>query len=188
MESLSATKTKGSSSDSGSSSESSSSDSEDSEATKQKKKGHSGKEGKKSHHQALPPGMPQPHIAPLPQVQVMQPTLASIKQQQQQQQPQHPSPMAYMPPQPVAALESSQLLENTFDSLHNFGQPLMHLSHHANDASSPAGPPPPHLGAPQPGNTVSPETHPFLNQHAILPSPGKLQRGFARLQNGPRSC
>lgn len=141
-------------------------------ASKQKKKGHAGKEGKKSHHQALVPGMPQPHIAPLPQAPVMQQPMASLKQQQQQQ-PQHPSPMAYMPPQqPVAALESSQLLENTFDSLHNFGPPLMHLSHHASDSSSPAGPPP-HLGAPQPGSTVSPETHPFLNQHAILPSPGK---------------
>lgn len=128
-------------------------------ASKQKKKGLSGKEGKKPHH------LPLPHIAPLPLAQVLQPT-AQLKLQQ----PQHPSPVAYVPP-PVAALESSQLLENTFDSLPNFGPPLMHLSHHASESSSPAGPPP-HLGAPQSGGSVSPETHRFLNQHAILPPPG----------------
>ncbi|XP_007229120.3 bromodomain-containing protein 4 isoform X1 [Astyanax mexicanus] len=163
MEAMTAAKTKGSSSDSGSSSESSSSDSEDSEsgmASKPKKRGHATKEGKKSQHQAMPPGMPQPQVHLQPQAPAHQPT-AQIKQQ-----PQHPSPATYMAP-PVTALESSQLLENTFDSLPHFGQPLMHLSHN-NDSSSPA---PPHLNAHPAGGPGSPETHPFLNQHPILTSP-----------------
>ncbi|XP_036423380.1 bromodomain-containing protein 4 isoform X2 [Colossoma macropomum] len=167
MEAMTAAKTKGSSSDSGSSSESSTSDSEDSEsgmASKPKKRGHSTKEGKKSHHPMMAPGMPQPQVPLQPQAPVLQPT-AQLKQQQQQQQ--HPSPATYMAPS-VTALESSQLLENTFDSLPHFGQPLMHLSHHANDSSSPA---PPHLSAHPAGGPGSPETHPFLNQHPILPSP-----------------
>uniref|UniRef100_A0A8C1SIU5 Bromodomain containing 4 n=1 Tax=Cyprinus carpio TaxID=7962 RepID=A0A8C1SIU5_CYPCA len=162
MEAVSAAKTKGSSSDSGSSSESSSSESEDSEtgmASKLKKRGRG--EGKKAHHQAVAPGMPQPQVPHQPQTPALQPS-AQLKLQQQ-----HPSPAAYMPP-PVTALEPSQLLENPFDPLAHFVQPLMHLSHHANDSPSPA---PPHLNAHPPGGPVSPETHPFLNQHPILPSP-----------------
>ncbi|XP_060798545.1 bromodomain-containing protein 4 isoform X3 [Neoarius graeffei] len=173
METMSV-KPKGSSSDSGSSSESSSSDSEDSEsgmATKLKKRGHSAKEGKKGHHPVMAPNMVQPQVPLQPQAPVLQPT-AQLKQQQQpqpppQQQQQHPSPAAYMAP-PVTALESSQLLENTFDSLPHFGQPLMHMSHHANDSSSPA---PPHLNAHTASGPGSPDTHPFLNQHPILQSP-----------------
>ncbi|KAI4822857.1 hypothetical protein KUCAC02_008382, partial [Chaenocephalus aceratus] len=66
------------------------------------------------------------------------------------------------------ALESSQLLETSFESLPPFGQPLMHLSHHqGNSQSSPAAP---HLNAHSAG-PVSPETHPFLNQHPVLTSP-----------------
>lgn len=87
-------------------------------------------------------------------------------QQQQQQQHQPPSAVFIVPP--VAALESSQLLETSFESLPPFGQPLMHLPHHAGNTS----PAPPHLNAHSAG-PVSPETHPFLNQHPILPSPGK---------------
>ncbi|XP_073799312.1 bromodomain-containing protein 4 isoform X2 [Danio rerio] len=159
MEAISAVKTKGTSSDSGSSSESSSSESEDSEtgmASKPKKRGRG--EGKKAHHQTTAPGMPLPQVPLQPQTPALQPSI-----QLKQQQPQHPSPAAYMPP-PVTALEPSQLLENPFDPLAHF----MHLPHHANDSSSPA---PPHLNAHPPGGPVSPETHPFLNQHPILPSP-----------------
>lgn len=129
-------------------------------ASKSKKRGRG--EGKKSHHQAMAPGMLQPQISHQSQTPVLQPT-AQLKQQQ------HPSPAAYMAP-PVTALEPSQLLENPFDPLAHFSQPLMHLSHHANDSSSPA---PPHLNAHPQAGPVSPETHPFLNQHPILPSPGK---------------
>ncbi|TTL72960.1 Bromodomain-containing protein 4 [Bagarius yarrelli] len=166
METMSA-KAKGSSSDSGSSSESSSSDSEDSEsglASKLKKRGHSAKEGKKDHHPVIAPGIVQPQMPLQPQAPVLQPT------DQLKQQTQHPSPAAYMAP-PVTALESSQLLENTFDSLPNFVQPLMHMPHHAaNDSSSPA---PPHLNAHTASGPGSPDTHPFLNQHPILQSPGR---------------
>ncbi|XP_051994884.1 bromodomain-containing protein 4 isoform X2 [Xyrauchen texanus] len=161
MEAMNAAKTKGSSSESGSSSQSSSSESEDSEtgiASKLKKRVRG--EGKKAHHQVMAPGMPQPQIPHQPQTAALQPTI-QLKQQQ------HPSPAAYIAP-PVTALEPSQLLENPFDPLSHFGQPLMHLSHHANDSSSPA---PPHLNAHPPGGPVSPDTHPFLNQHHILPSP-----------------
>ncbi|XP_066530305.1 bromodomain-containing protein 4 isoform X3 [Hoplias malabaricus] len=175
MEAMSAAKTKGSSSDSGSSSESSTSDSEESEsgkiispnvirlASKPKKRGHATKEGKKPHHPMMVPGMPQPQATLQPQAPMLQPTV-HLKQQQLLQ-PQHPSPATYMPPS-VTALESSQLLENTFDSLPPFVPPIMHLSHHTNDSSSPA---PPHLNAHPAGGPGSPETHPFLNQH--LPTP-----------------
>ncbi|XP_076866111.1 bromodomain-containing protein 4 isoform X2 [Brachyhypopomus gauderio] len=160
MEAMSAAKTKGSSSDSGSSSESSTSDSEDSDsgmASKPKKRGHSAKDVKKPHHQVMAVGVPSVP-APLPP-----PQQASV----QVKQPPHPPPAAYVPPA-VAPLESSQLLENTFDSLPHFNQPLMHLSHHANDSSSPA---PPQLNAHPAGGPGSPEPHPFLNQHPILTSP-----------------
>lgn len=191
-------KQKGSSSDSGSSSESSSSDSEDSEtgkddeipspqsrsswpllgfdydravdllfnsgmAPKLKKRGHAAKEGKKGHHPVIAPSMVQPQMPLQPQAPVLQPTV-QLKQQQQH----NPSPAAYMAPV-VTALESSQLLENTFDSLPHFGQPVMHMPHHANDSSSPA---PPHLNAHTASGSGSPDTHPFLNQHPILQSPG----------------
>lgn len=136
----------------------------------QKKKGQSMKEGKKTqlHNQNL---LPQTGLHPQPAV--LQPN-SQLKQHQQQQQQQHQqqqhqlSPAGFNVP-PVAALESSQVLETSFDSLPSFGQPLMHLTHHTGNSSSPA---PPHLNT-HPAGPVSPETHPFLNQHAILPSPGK---------------
>ncbi|XP_035510412.1 bromodomain-containing protein 4 [Morone saxatilis] len=148
----------------GSSSESSGS-STDSEADgtgiikQQKKKGPSVKEGKKTHL----------HIQSGPPQAVLHSQAAGIQsssQLKQQQQQQQPSPTGFIVP-PVAALESSQLLETSFESLPPFGQPLMHLSHHTGNSSSPA---PPHLNAHSAG-PVSPETHPFLNQHPILPSP-----------------
>uniref|UniRef100_A0A674A4T3 Bromodomain containing 4 n=1 Tax=Salmo trutta TaxID=8032 RepID=A0A674A4T3_SALTR len=72
-------------------------------------------------------------------------------------------------PVTVTALESSQLLENTFDLLPHFSQqPLMHLSQH-HHSSSPAVPP--HLNVHSAAGPVSPETHPFLNQHPIHPNP-----------------
>lgn len=128
-----------------------------------KKRGHAAKEGKKGHHPVIAPGMVPPQMPLQPQAPVLQPTV-----QLKQPQPQHPSPATYMAP-PVTALESSQLLENTFDSLPHFGQPLMHMSHHANDSSSPA---PPHLNAHTASGPGSPDTHPFLNQHPNLQSPG----------------
>ncbi|XP_077591300.1 bromodomain-containing protein 4 isoform X2 [Stigmatopora nigra] len=148
----------------------------------QKKKLQSTKEGKKTH----------PHVQGAPSQATLHPHAAAafpppMKQhhhhhQQQQQHPHHQQapPVDYMAP-PVAALESSHMLENSFESLPSFGQPLMHLSHHqhqqhqqhhhhhhAGNSTSP--PPPPQLGVNPPG-PLSPETHPFLNQHPIIPSP-----------------
>ncbi|XP_072561285.1 bromodomain-containing protein 4 isoform X2 [Paramormyrops kingsleyae] len=149
MEAMSSMKTKtGSSSDSGSS-ESSSSDSEASDTgviSKQKKKSHSGKEGKKPHPQAMGAS------APPPMTPVVQPA-PPLKQ--------HPSPPAYVAPS-APALDPSQLLGGTFDSLPHFGQQLRHLPS-----------PPPHLNAHAPAGPASPlttEPHPFLNQH-ILTTP-----------------
>lgn len=128
----------------------------------QKKKGQSLKDTKKTqlHNQSgLPPtGLPSQPAG-----------LQSSSQLKQQQQQHQPSPAGFIVP-PVAALESSQLLETSFESLPPFGQPLMHLTHHTGNSSSPA---PPHLNT-HPAGPVSPETHPFLNQHPILPSPGKV--------------
>lgn len=127
----------------------------------QQKKGQSVKEGKKTH----------PHVQSGPiqtGLHSQAAGLQSSNQMKQHQQQHQPSPAGFLAP-PVAALESSQLLETSFESLPPFGQPLMHLSHHTGNSSSPA---PPHLNAHSAG-PVSPETHPFLNQHPILPSPGK---------------
>uniref|UniRef100_H3C9H8 Bromodomain containing 4 n=1 Tax=Tetraodon nigroviridis TaxID=99883 RepID=H3C9H8_TETNG len=92
---------------------------------------------------------------------------ASLQSNSQlKQQPHQPSSAGFIIP-PVAPLESSQLLESSFESLPSFGQPHMHLSHHTGSSGSPA---PPHLST-HPAGPVSPETHPFLNQQPILPSP-----------------
>ncbi|XP_041672775.1 bromodomain-containing protein 4 isoform X2 [Cheilinus undulatus] len=148
----------------GSSSESSGSSS-DSEAEgtgmikQQKKKSQSVKEGKKTHsHVQSGPAQTGLHSQAA--------GLQSSSQLKHLQQPHQPSPAGFIVP-PVAPLESSQLLETSFESLPPFGQPLMHLSHHTGNSSSPAQP---HLNAHSAG-PVSPETHPFLNQHPILPSP-----------------
>ncbi|KAI1886516.1 hypothetical protein AGOR_G00196560 [Albula goreensis] len=168
MEMMTAKMKAGSSSDSGSSSESSTSDSEDSEtgvAQKQKRKGHSGKEAKKQqqpqqnqvpgglNHQPMGVGGPQPLAPPMPQVPVVQPT-------QQLKQQRHPSPAPYVGP-PVSL--ESQLPGGGMDPLPHFGQPLMHLSHQHQEPSPPA---PPHLNAHPPI-----DTHSFLGQRGVLPSP-----------------
>ncbi|XP_038836646.1 bromodomain-containing protein 4-like isoform X5 [Salvelinus namaycush] len=176
MEAMTAAKIKASSSSDSDSSDSSSSDSDEEKGIppKQKqKKGHGTNEGKKPHlHHTMsgagplpqghphPQGHPYPHGHPHPQGPVLQPSI-HLKQQQHH----NPSPATYMAPPPVTvtALESSQLLENTFDLLPHFGQqPLMHLSQH-HHSSSPAVPP--HLNVHSVVGPVSPETHPFLNQH-----------------------
>ncbi|TNM96845.1 hypothetical protein fugu_015001 [Takifugu bimaculatus] len=122
-----------------------------------KKKSQAVKEGKKTHlHNQS--NVPQHGLHSQP---------ASLQANSQlKQQPHQPSPAGFIIP-PVAALESSQLLEASFESLPSFGQPHMHLPHHAGSSSPPA---PPHLNT-HPAGPVSPETHPFLNQQPILPSP-----------------
>ncbi|KAL0992630.1 hypothetical protein UPYG_G00095980 [Umbra pygmaea] len=182
MEAMTAAKTKTGSSSDSDSSDSSSSDSEEEMgmAPKQKqKKGQGTKDGKKSNvqhaisgagphplNQPLPQSLPHPQSQP--QTPVPQPSI-HLKSQQQHHNPSHLTYMA--PPPTVTALESSQLLENTFDSLPHFGQQqqLMHLSQQHHHPSSPAGPP--HLNADSAGGALSPETHPFLNQLPVLLNP-----------------
>lgn len=128
----------------------------------QKKKNQSAKEGKKMHC----------HVQTGPAQATHQSQAVGLQSSGQMKQQQHhhqPSPAGFMAP-PVATLESSQLLETSFDSLPPFGQPIMHMSHHTGNSSP--SPVPPHLNAHSAG-PVSPETHPFLNQHSVLPSPGK---------------
>ncbi|XP_013880121.1 bromodomain-containing protein 4 isoform X2 [Austrofundulus limnaeus] len=143
----------------GSSSESSGSSS-DSEAEltglikQRKKKSQSVKEGKKAH----PPVQAGSAQTGLPS-QTLGPQSGSQMKHQ-------PPPAGFVAPPPVAALESSHLLES-YDSLpFSSHQPIMHMPHHTGNAS----PIPPHLNAHSAG-PVSPETHPFLNQHPVLPSP-----------------
>ncbi|KAM7371787.1 hypothetical protein PAMP_008997 [Pampus punctatissimus] len=154
VESMATSKKTGSSSESSGSS--SDSDTEGTGIIKpQKKKGPSVKEGKKTH----------PHVQSGPVQIGLHPQAAGFQSSSHMKQHQ-PSPAGFMAP-PVTALESSQILETSFESLPPFGQPLMHLSHHTGNSSSP---PPPHLNAHSAG-PVSPETHPFLNQHPVLPPP-----------------
>ncbi|MEQ2209430.1 hypothetical protein XENOCAPTIV_030018 [Xenoophorus captivus] len=123
-----------------------------------KKKSQSMKEVKKTH----------PHVQTGSAQTVFQSqTVAPQASSQMKQQQHQPSPASFMAPPPVAALESSHLLES-YESLPPFSQPIMHMPHHTGNSS----PVPPHINA-HSAESVSPETHPFLNQHPVLPSPGK---------------
>lgn len=121
-----------------------------------KKKSQPVKEGKKTH----PPVQAGSAQTGLPS-QILGPQSSSQMKNQ-------PPPASFVAAPPVAALESSHLLES-YESLPPFSshQPIMHMPHHTGNSS----PAPPHLNA-HPAGPVSPETHPFLNQHPILPSPG----------------
>lgn len=98
-------------------------------------------------------------VAPQPQPQVLQ---------------SKPSFVAHPPVHvSVPALDSAQLLNSGFDPLAQFMNP------HPTEPSAEPGPAV--TGAPvvsgllnanAPGSQMPPETHPFLNQHPILPSPG----------------
>lgn len=126
-----------------------------------KKKSQFAKEGKKAHLHSQ---------SSAPQLGLHSHPASLQPNSQLKQQPRQPSPAGLILP-PVAPLESSQLLESSFESLPSFSQPHMHLSHHTGSSASPA---PPHLNTHPAGpGCVSPETHPFLNQQPILPSPGK---------------
>ncbi|XP_038143886.1 bromodomain-containing protein 4 isoform X1 [Cyprinodon tularosa] len=147
-------KTVSSSESSGSSSDS---DADGSGMIKQpKKKSQSVKEAKKT-HLVVQTGSAQVAFQSQP---VISQATSQMKQQQHQ-----PSPAGFMAPQPVAALESSHLLES-YDSLPPFSQSIMHMPHHTGNTS----PAPQNTNA-HSAESVSPETHPFLNQHPVLPSP-----------------
>ncbi|XP_047215679.1 bromodomain-containing protein 4-like isoform X1 [Girardinichthys multiradiatus] len=144
-------------SSSGSSGSSSDSEADGAGMIKQpKKKSQSMKEVKKTH----------PHVQKGSAQTVFQSQTVALQASSQMKQQQHqPSPASFMAPPPVAALESSHLLES-YESLPPFSQPIMHMPHHTGNSS----PVPPHINA-HSAESVSPETHPFLNQHPVLPSP-----------------
>lgn len=110
--------------------------------------------------QPLGSGMGPAASAPQPQPQLFQPK----------------PPFAPPPPVPVSvpSLDSSQLMTPGFDPLPHFmnshlTQPNTEASSAIPTASAPAAP---DLSATRPIQ-MPPETHPFLNQHPIIASPGK---------------
>ncbi|KAM4604470.1 bromodomain-containing protein 4-like isoform 2-T3 [Polymixia lowei] len=168
LEVASVTKMKTGSSTSGSSD--SSDDSEDSEnglvPKQQKKKTLSNKDTKRPHHPSLnsgagpvpPQPLPQPQSQPQPQVVQSKPPFA---------------PPAAVPVS-VPSLDSSQLLGSGFDPLAHFMTP--HLSQpntEPNPTISTAGAPAGSglLNTNTHTGQAPAETHPFLNQHPIIPSP-----------------
>lgn len=127
---------------------------------KQQKKTLSNKDTKRTHHQSLSSGAG-PVVAPQPQPQVVQ------------------SKPPFVPPPPVPvsvpSLDSSQLLGSGFDPLAHFMNPHLSQSNsEPNPTITAAGVPVPTglLNTNTPINQTPTETHPFLNQHPIIPSPG----------------
>lgn len=91
----------------------------------------------------------------------------------------------YVPPPPVhvpvPSLDSSQLLSSGFDPLAQFMNPHMTQSNtEPNPTITTVGAPvvPGLLNANTPTGQTPTETHPFLNQHPILPSPGVYTSGI----------
>ncbi|XP_078146896.1 bromodomain-containing protein 4-like isoform X3 [Centroberyx gerrardi] len=164
LEVTNVTKMKTGSSSSGSSD--SSDDSEDSEnglvPKQQKKKTLSNKETKRPHHPSLTIGAgpvpPQPQPPTQPQVVQSKP------------------PFVPPPPVPVSvpSLDSSQLLGSGFDPLAHFMTPHLSQSNtEPNPTISAAGAPVGSglLNTNTHTSQTPAETHPFLNQHPIIPSP-----------------
>ncbi|XP_076584478.1 bromodomain-containing protein 4-like isoform X2 [Chaetodon auriga] len=159
LESTNVMKIKTGSSSSDSSDSSDSEDSENGLVPKQQKKTSSNKDTKRSHQSlssAVGPVAPQPPIQP----QVVQ------------------SKPPFVPPPPVhvsvPSLDSSQLLSSGFDPLAQFMNP------HLTQSNSEPNPTITAVGttivsgllnANTPTGQTATETHPFLNQHPIIPSP-----------------
>ena len=107
----------------------------------------------------VPPQQPQPQIQP----QVVQ------------------SKPPFVPPPPVQTLDSSsQLMSSGFDPLAQFMNPhLTQPNTDPNPAVTTAAAPVVSglLNANTPTGQTPTETHPFLNQHPIIPSPGMCASG-----------
>ncbi|KAI3352525.1 hypothetical protein L3Q82_005472 [Scortum barcoo] len=163
LEMTNVTKMKTGSSSSDSSDSSDSEDSENGLVPKQQKKSSTNKDTKRPQHQSLGSGVgpvpPQPQIQP--QVVQSKPTFV----------PPPPVPV----PVPVPSLDSSQLLGSGFDPLAQFMNPHLTQSNTepnptitaATAANAVSG----LLNANTPTGQTPTETHPFLNQHPIIPSP-----------------
>ncbi|KAM7009261.1 LOW QUALITY PROTEIN: bromodomain-containing protein 4-like [Tautogolabrus adspersus] len=153
------TKVKTETSSSGSSDSSDSEDSENGLVPKQQKKNSINRDAKRPLHQALSSGaapvVPQPPIQP----QVVQ------------------AKPPFVPPPPVTVSVpslDSQLLGSGFDPLAHFMNPhLTQSNSEPNPNITPAAAPVPSrpLNANTPTGQTPTETHPFLNQHPIIPSP-----------------
>ncbi|KAM9856608.1 bromodomain-containing protein 4-like isoform 2-T2 [Aulostomus maculatus] len=163
LEMTNVTKMKTGSSSSGTSDSSDSEDSENGLVPKQQKKTLSNKDTKRPHHQSLGSvaGPVAPPLQPQSQPQVVQAKPPFV-----------PPP----PPVPVTvpALESSQLLGPGFDPLAHFMNPhLTQPNTEPNPTITTAGAPLTSglLNANTTSGQTPTETHPFLNQHPIIPSP-----------------
>uniref|UniRef100_A0A672ZT22 Bromodomain-containing protein 4-like n=1 Tax=Sphaeramia orbicularis TaxID=375764 RepID=A0A672ZT22_9TELE len=146
---------------SSSSDSSDSSDSEDSENGKTTLAS-TNKDTKKPHHQSISIGAGP--VAPQPQPQVVQSKPPFVP----------PPPVSIPVPVSVPSLDSSQLLGSGFDPLAHFMNPHLTQSNTESNptlttagASITSG----LLNAITANSQTATETHPFLNQHPIIPSP-----------------
>nr|XP_046228147.1 bromodomain-containing protein 4-like isoform X2 [Scatophagus argus] len=163
LETTNITKMKTGSSSSDSSDSSDSEDSENGLVPKQQKKISSNKDTKRPHQSlssVVSPVTPQPPIQPPIQPQVVQ------------------SKPPFVPPPPVhvsvPSLDSSQLLNSGFDPLAQFMNPHLTQSHtEPNPTITTVGAPIVSglLNTNTPTSQTPTETHPFLNQHPVIPSP-----------------
>ncbi|XP_029992182.1 bromodomain-containing protein 4-like isoform X3 [Sphaeramia orbicularis] len=159
---LEMTKMKTGSSSSDSSDSSDSEDSENGLVPKQQKKASTNKDTKKPHHQSISIGAGP--VAPQPQPQVVQSKPPFVP----------PPPVSIPVPVSVPSLDSSQLLGSGFDPLAHFMNPHLTQSNTESNptlttagASITSG----LLNAITANSQTATETHPFLNQHPIIPSP-----------------
>ncbi|XP_049901610.1 bromodomain-containing protein 4-like isoform X4 [Epinephelus moara] len=158
LEMTNVTKMKTGSSSSGSSDSSDSEDSENGLVPKMQKKVLSNKDTKRLHQMTHSSGAGP--VPPQPQPQV-QPQVVQSKP-------------PFVPPPPVQSLDSSQLMSSGFDPLAQFMNPHLTQSNtEPNPTITTAGAPVVSglLNANTPTGQTPTETHPFLNQHPIIPSP-----------------
>lgn len=120
------------------------------------------KDSKRGNHQPLPPPLPPIGMLPVAPAPQTQPQLFQ------------PKPPFVSAPS-VPPLDSSQLLSSGFDPLAHFmNSHLTESNAESGAAVATAGAalPPGLLNANAPLNQTPTDTHPFLNQHPIVPSPG----------------
>lgn len=104
-------------------------------------------------------------------------TVAAPPQPQLEPQPVQPKPsFVPAPPVSVPSLDSSHLLNSGFDPLVQFMNP--HLTQSTAEPNPPLSTPsapaaPSLLSVNEPAAHLPSDTHPFLNQHPIIPSPGR---------------
>ncbi|XP_040891694.1 bromodomain-containing protein 4-like [Toxotes jaculatrix] len=160
LEMTNVTKMKTGSSSSGSSDSSDSEDSENGLVPKQQKKTSTNKDTKRPHHQSLSSGVGPVPLQPQPQPQIVQSKPPFV-----------PPPSV---PVSVPSLDTSQLLTSGFDPLAHFMNPhLTQGNAEPNPTITTAGAPVTSglLNTNTPRSQTPTETHPFLNQHPIIPSP-----------------